>query len=93
MLKLKTVVMSMVTAAAIAQPSLAMNIPSDSLHPVVAQPTSDLHAQIILNIARPPSRLEIERRHELEHERERQIERERREARHQWYLERKHGSL
>ena len=85
MVKFTSVVLGILTAGAIAQPSFAMNAPTATSTPVVDRADSNLHAQLILNIG--GQRREAEYRREREQERERA----RREARHHRYSERDRG--
>jgi predicted secreted protein len=75
MLKLTSVIVSLVAVASIAQPSFAINPTSTSLLPIADTPGSDLHAQIIFKVGTPQYRREMVRRRELE--RQRRIERRR----------------
>ncbi|MBO3458294.1 hypothetical protein G7B40_004930 [Aetokthonos hydrillicola Thurmond2011] len=61
MLKVVPLLMSIVATAAIAQPSVAMNPANFSPSPASEQLSSDLHAQLILNIGNSRSRRERDR--------------------------------
>ncbi|MBO3459477.1 hypothetical protein G7B40_012930 [Aetokthonos hydrillicola Thurmond2011] len=91
MLKAVPLLTGIVATATIIQPSVAMNTPNLSSSLASKQPSSDLYAQIILNIGHSPSWRE--RRWERERERERELARERherwerehrREREHRW---------
>lgn len=87
MLKFTPILLGLVAATAIAQPSVAMNVPTATT-PVVAQADSNLHAQLILNIG-GNQRREIELRRARERARERERARARWESRHRHNSERK----
>ena len=79
MLKLSSVIVGLVAAVAIAQPSLAIGAASPNANPIASiSPRSDLQAQVIFKIGTPEYRRENIRR--LERERLRRQE-ERRAAR------------
>ena len=77
-MKVIPLLMGIVTTATIVQPSVAMNPANSSSSPASKQPSSNLYAQIILNIGHSPSWRERER------ERERERDRERNRGREQW---------
>lgn len=93
MLKLTPVIMGMLAAVSIAQPTFAANAANSSSS--VVNPTRDLHAQLIIKIGDNGGHSDWERdrhrrweRERYERERERQIARERWEARRRWERER-----
>ncbi len=84
MLKLSSVIVGLVAAVAIAQPSLAISAVSTTANAVAAPtPSSNLQAQVIFKIGTPEYRREIIRRRERERERIRRQE-ERRAARREY---------
>jgi hypothetical protein len=94
MLKLTPVIMGMLAAVSIAQPTLAANAANISSS-VDLQPTRNLHAQLIIKIGDNGGHSDWERdryrrweRERYERQRERQIARERWEARRRWERER-----
>ena len=70
MLKVIPLLIGIVTTTTIVQPSMAMNTAISSSNAASKEPSSNLHAQIILNIGHSPSWREREREREREHERE-----------------------
>lgn len=82
MLKFTSVIVGLLAATAIAQPSFAMNAPTTST-PVITHADSNLHAQLVINVGG--------QRREAEYRRERAREQARREARHHRYSERDRG--
>ncbi len=83
MLKVSSVIVGLVAAVTIAQPSLAIGAASAIANPVVATtPNSNLQAQVIFKIGTPEYRREVIRRRERERIRRQE---ERRAARRDYY--------
>lgn len=72
MLKVIPLLMGIVTTITIVQPSRAMSTANFSPNPVSKQASSNLHAQLILNLGNSRSRRQREWRRERERERYRQ---------------------
>jgi hypothetical protein len=71
MLKLNSIILSMIAAATISTPSLAMNTPDLSAKPAIDRPDGNLQAQIIIKVGSPQYRREQQRQRRIERERER----------------------
>ncbi len=84
MLKLTSVMMGMLAAASIAQPSLAATTASSFANPVVARPADNLQAQLIIKIG--DNSRDNDRYRYSDRDRER-YERERWEAKRRRYRE------
>jgi hypothetical protein len=84
MLKLTSVIMGMLAAASIAQPSLAATNASSFANPVVARPADNLQAQLIIKIGETSR--DNDRYRYSDRDRER-YERERWEAKRRRYQE------
>ena len=90
MLKLTSVIIGMLAAASIAQPSLAATTASSFVNPVVARPADNLQAQLIIKIG--DNSRDNDRYRYSDRDRER-YERERWEAKRRRYYEyREHRS-
>ncbi len=84
-MKVIPLLMGIVTTATIVQPSVAMNPANSSSSPASKQPSSNLYAQIILNIGNSPSWRERERERERHERHERWERHQRREPERERY--------